>query len=124
MRIVNCPLCGFNFVEALDRSKHNSYCKRYLKACVKFDTILHHETCGAMKRAADQVLSNENSSTLEQADAVKNLLDVFFSQSVTKAGFNLSHPNRNEFYATMLRMRTWDGVRISEKARKLLLRLI
>lgn len=121
-QLIHCPLCGFNFQKNESR-KHGSYCRKYLRACVKFDEILHHAEFEAIKREADQVLSDANSSVPDQVAAAEKLLQAYFSQSVTKANFNLKHPNRSEFYATILRKHAGEGgVKVSEEARRLLLK--
>ena len=97
-----CRICGLRYKGKTESQKHDSYCKKHLKACVKFDTIYNPEECEAIKNDIKQILSSSEILLEEKVNAAEEFFRAHFSQSVRDSGFDLKHCFFSQYCAKLL----------------------
>jgi len=105
-----CQMCGLSYQGKAESRKHDSYCKKHLKACVKFDTIYNPEECEAIQNDIKQILSSEKISLHEKALGVEKFFRSCFSQSVRDSGFDLSHCSFLDYCARLLSQKYFNDL--------------
>ena len=100
-----CPVCGMNYDSSFapDVDEHNRFHKSFCKAQDHFgDCCIPRSKWGSLKASAYDVLNSDEANTNDKAEAMLNLIKVYFSKSLDAWGYNLNHPMFNDYTAMLL----------------------
>lgn len=105
-----CQICGLIYQGKTGRRKHDSYCKKHLKACAKFDTIYTPKECMIARNKFEQALSDNEIPLGEKVSATEKFFKSYFSQSVRDSGFNLEHCSFLDYCAKLLGQKQFNDL--------------
>lgn len=105
-----CQICGLSYEGKAGNKKHNSYCKKHLKACVKFDTIFNPDECRTATNNIEQILSSDELSLDKKVDAAEKFFRAYFSQSVRDSGFDFNHCSFFNYCARLLSQKYFNDL--------------
>jgi len=104
-----CQICGMSY-QGTESRKHETYCKKHLRACAKFDTIYNPEECEAIRNGVKQILSSNETTLHEKVDAAEKFFRSYFSQSVRDSGFDLKHCSFSDYRANLWRQKPFSNL--------------
>ncbi len=101
----SCPVCGLYYDSSYspDVKEHNEFHKTFCAAVEYYgDCCCSKNKWAAMKSRAYDSLDSTDCTTTEKADALLELIKVYFSRSVSTWGYSLDHPKFAEYVAMLL----------------------
>lgn len=105
-----CQICGLIYKGKEEGGKHDLYCKKHLRACVKFDKIYNPEECDAIRSEIEVILSSDGIPLQEKVDALVRYFRSYFSQSVRDSNFDLDHCSFLDYCAKLVRQKYFNDL--------------